>query len=278
MVTRRDDAFVELSVPEAYERFMGSQLFEPWARELVRRAAPRRGGSALDVATGPGTVARIMAHEIGDGGRCVASDISPAMLALASARPAAMGSAPIEYLECSATALACADESFELVVCQQGLQFIPDRLAALREIHRVLVRGGEVYVSTWAAEQPLGLFGPMADTMRESGMHEPYPRAFDGASYVIAAADLHALLTRAGFGDIEVATVGLDCIWRPATDAVCAVAGTPYGPLLASLPAEQHERVLRTLRERLGGRDETELAIRTTSNIARAKKDAAATA
>jgi SAM-dependent methyltransferase len=274
----RSHAFVELSVPEAYERFMSSQLFEPWARELVRRAAPRPGGSALDVATGPGTVARLIASEIGDAGSCVASDISPAMLALAAAKPAGTGSAPIEYLECSATALACADESFEVVLCQQGLQFMPDRLAAMREIHRVLVPGGVACVSTWAAERPLGLFGPMADAMRGSGIDEPYPHAFDGASYVIAASDLHTLLTTAGFGDIRIETVELDCIWHPASEAVAAIAGTPYGPLVASLPAEHRERVLGTLRDRLGGGGDGELVVRTASNIARATKATPATA
>src|SRR5665213_2083775 len=163
MAEERSRGFADASVPDAYDRYLTPHLFEPWARELVARAGLREGAAVLDVASGPGCVAWGAARVVGSAGRVVASDISPVMLAVAAARPAEPGSAPIEYVECAAASIAADDHSFDAVMCQQGLQFFPDRLAAVREIRRVARPSGVVVVSTWAAEHRLGLFGPIAD-------------------------------------------------------------------------------------------------------------------
>jgi len=268
----RSHAFVEGSVPEAYERFVMRQLFEPWARELLRRAAPSGDDVVLDVATGPGTVARVAAAHVGEAGRVVASDISAAMLAVAAAKPAEPGSAPIEYLECSADALDAAGESFQLALCQNGLQFFPDRLAALQEMHRVLKAGGVALVSTWAAEHPLGLFGPIADTLRESGILEPYPRAFESQSYAVGIAELRDLFQAAGFRDVTIETVEMDCVWETTSDALATVSGTPFGPLVAALPVAEQQRIRARLLERLGGPAEGEVTVKTASNLVRGLK------
>jgi ubiquinone/menaquinone biosynthesis C-methylase UbiE len=88
----------------------------------------------------------------------VASDISAPMLALAAARPVDPEWAPIEYLECSASAIDAEDDSFDVVFCQHGLQFFADREAAAREMRRVATRDGVALVSTWAAERALTIF------------------------------------------------------------------------------------------------------------------------
>ena len=251
---------------------MAGQLFEPWAREIVRVACPRRGASALDVASGSGVVARLVAAEVGEQGRVVASDISTAMLAVAASKPAKPGSARVEYVECSASALACVDDSFQLVLCQHGLQFFADRAGALRELHRVLEPAGVAVVSTWAAERPLGLFGPMCETLAEAGIDAPYARAFDPDSYRLSLEELHGLMLEAGFSDVAVDTVELDCVWESANDALAAISGTPYGPLIAALPRTKREAVLGTLQQRLGVAAHGEVILATASNIARGVK------
>jgi len=115
---------------------MLGQLFEPWAAHLITRAGLKPGCSVLDVASGLGPVARLAAEAAGPGGRVVASDISGAMLAVASARPHGSGWAAIEYLQCPASAIAAEDDSFDVVLCQHGLQFFPDRAAAAAEMQR----------------------------------------------------------------------------------------------------------------------------------------------
>lgn len=271
MDSPQSQSFAHASVPEGYERFMLRQLFEPWAREMVKRAGLRRGWSVLDVASGLGPVARLAAAAVGPSGRVVASDISAPMLALAAGRPGSADDAAIEFLQCPASAIDAADDSFDAVLCQHGLQFFADRAAAVQEMRRVARPGGIVVVSTWAAERPLGLFGPMNETLQELGMTEPYPGAFDPDSYRLGRAELEDLLRTSGWRDVRVETVELDARWDSTGAAANTVLGTPFAPLVAALPGDEQERVRRRLIIKLGESDHG-VTVRTASNIARGRK------
>jgi ubiquinone/menaquinone biosynthesis C-methylase UbiE len=272
MSEARSRSFVASSVPEAYERYTVPQLFEPWAGELLRVADPATGASVLDIASGPGTVARLAAARVGENGRVLASDISASMLQIAAARKPEPGSAPLSILACSALDLDVADESFQFVLCQQGLQFFPDRPSALREMHRALEPDGVVALATWASERPLGLFGPMTEAMRESGLAEPFPRAFDPTSYTLPASEMQALVETSGFRDVRVETVELDCIWKTGTEALASVSGTVFGPALALLSSDEQDTAMAIFLERLAANRDDELTIRTASNIVRGVK------
>jgi ubiquinone/menaquinone biosynthesis C-methylase UbiE len=266
----RSQSFAQVSVPEGYERFMLRQLFEPWAAVLVARAGIGPGSRVLDVASGLGPVARLAAEAAGPGGRVVATDISPAMLALAAARPADPRWAPIEHLQCPAAAIAAEDDSFDAVLCQHGLQFFPDRAEAAAEMRRVARPGGIVVVSTWAAERPLGLFGPINETLRESGLAEPFPRAFDPDSYRVSVTDLQELLQMTGLREVRAQTAGLDARWPAAEAATATLLGTPFGPLVSALPADTQERIRALLASKLPGPagSSSSITVRTASNIA----------
>jgi ubiquinone/menaquinone biosynthesis C-methylase UbiE len=223
----------------------------------------------LDVATGPGAVARLAASAIGPHGRVVASDISAAMLAVAASKPVDSAWAPIEYLECSATAIDASDSSFDAVLCQQGLQFFPDRSGAVQEMCRVTRREGIVLISTWASERPLGLIGPMTEVLKEVGMDEPYPQAFDAQSYSLSAAELRRLLLEANLREAIVETVELDAVWHNEGDAVATLMGTPYAPGVKALPADVQQRIRELLAARLGHAHDGTVTVRTTSHIGR---------
>lgn len=268
METSRSQGFTQASVPEGYERFMLRQLFEPWARKLVRHAQLQPGWSVLDVASGLGPVARVAAAAVGPAGRVVASDISEPMLALAAARTVPPGSAPIEYRHGPAAAIAAPDSSFDAVLCQHGLQFFADRAAALREMHRVTRPDGVVVLSTWAAEYPLGLFGPMSETLQELGVEEPFPRAFDPDSYRMGVAELTELLQAAGWREIQVQATELDARWDSTEAAVGTLLGTPYGPVVSALPGDDQDQVRNRLITKLGA-SAGPVTVRTVSNIAR---------
>lgn len=267
MSESRSGLFVADSVPAAYDRHLRPQVFVPWARELLSRMPPG-ATRAIDVACGPGTVAHLLAQRLGAGGSVVATDASPAMLAVAASHPPAPGSAPIAYRECPAEALDAADAGVDVATCQQGIQFFPDRAAAARELRRVLAPGGAALVAVWAAERPLGLFGAIGETLRDHGLDEPYPRAFDPASYALAADELEGLLAGAGLRDVRVDTVELECRWPTADAAVATIAGTPFGPLVATLPPGERDAIAAALLERLGASGAGPVAVATTSHIA----------
>src|ERR1700687_3220790 len=86
------------SIAGTYDEIYVPRIFIPWARLLLARAALRPGEAVLDIATGPGTVARLAAAQVGRKGRVVGADFSEAMIAIAKAKPPSAGAAPIEYL------------------------------------------------------------------------------------------------------------------------------------------------------------------------------------
>ena len=130
---------------ETYERYFVPAMFRPWADILLRHADPRARERLLDVACGTGIVARQAAPLVGSDGWVAALDMNPAMLAVARALSAPSGAA-IQWQEGNATALPFPDGSFDVVVCQHGLQFFPDRAAAVREMYRVLTPDGRAVV------------------------------------------------------------------------------------------------------------------------------------
>src|SRR5438270_12516880 len=99
----RSFQYTSSSVPKAYDEFLVPRLFEPWAKLLLDEARLQPGESVLDIATGPGTVARLAAARLGARGRIVATDISEPMLDIAKRKSQPSTSAPIEYLQSPAT-------------------------------------------------------------------------------------------------------------------------------------------------------------------------------
>jgi ubiquinone/menaquinone biosynthesis C-methylase UbiE len=136
---------------ETYERALVPAVFAAWAPLVVELAAPRAGERVLDVACGTGVVARLVAERVGRTGEVVGLDLNAGMLAVAASIASNAGSAraPITWREASAMKMPFPDGAFDIVYCQLGLQFFPDRAAALREMHRVLVPGGRLGLMVW---------------------------------------------------------------------------------------------------------------------------------
>jgi ubiquinone/menaquinone biosynthesis C-methylase UbiE len=130
MAQKEDGWQLDASAPELYERYLVPSITRLWAADLVKRAAPKPGERVLDVACGTGIVARLAAAAMGTG-HVVGLDINEGMLAVARSRSAGLG-LYIEWHEASALDVPFPDSSFDLVLCQLGLQFFPDRTGATR--------------------------------------------------------------------------------------------------------------------------------------------------
>ena len=118
------------SGPESYERYQVPSTFEPLARMFVAHVPLQRGQHVLDVACGTGIVVRHVAPVVGATGHIVGVDLNPAMLEVAR-QNAPPGGTQIEWREGDAADLPYSDEAFDVVLCQQGLQFFPDSGSAL---------------------------------------------------------------------------------------------------------------------------------------------------
>jgi ubiquinone/menaquinone biosynthesis C-methylase UbiE len=90
------------------------------------------------------------------------------MLDVANSKPSSPGSAPLTYIESPAAPLRVESAAFDFVVCQQGLQFFPDRLAALSEMRRALKPGGQLAIATWSRIEDNALYAALHAALRET--------------------------------------------------------------------------------------------------------------
>jgi SAM-dependent methyltransferase len=128
----------------AYEELFVPALFREWAPRLIEGAKIGPGHRVLDVACGTGIVAREASQKVGKEGSVIGLDLNAGMLAVAAQR------APrVSWKMGSAESLPFEDGSFDAVCCQFGLMFFVDREAALKEMLRVLARGGHLAVAVW---------------------------------------------------------------------------------------------------------------------------------
>jgi len=222
-----------------YDEIMVPRLFEPWAELLLNELGPQSGQAVLDVACGPGTVARLAAQRVGPSGRVTGCDLSPAMLDLARSKSAPRSAAPIDYLQCSADSLDVPNAAFDLVTCQQGLQFFPDRPAALAEMQRALRPGGQLGVAVWCDIEDCPPFAALANALERvlgaetADAYRTGPWGFgDGAS-------LAQLVEECGFTDVRARRHDLPVIFE----------GGP-GQLLLTLQAASVAATLAQLPER----------------------------
>src|SRR5205823_7007864 len=239
------------SVPKAYDEFFVPRLFEPWAKLLLEAADLRRGESVLDVATGPGTVARLAAVRVGAEGRVVAIDIAQPMLDIAKAKAPPPGAAPIEYLNSPAAPLPAAAGAFDAVLCQQGLQFFPDRAAALREMRRVLKPGGRGAIAVWAELERNQIFASFHAALRDGA-----PAAL--AELIVApfswpsGAPLKSAAEDAGFRDVRLSTPALPMVLEGGVEqAVQSFAATPVSPGVAELAQDIQHALFARMRDEM---------------------------
>jgi ubiquinone/menaquinone biosynthesis C-methylase UbiE len=193
--------FVATTFTEIYERALVGPLFRPFAEQLVARLAPKPTDSIIDVACGTGIVARVAREQLGPQARIVGVDVAPAMLAVARTVDQT-----IDWRHGNANALPVdANDHFTVVTCHQGLQFMADKPAVVREMRRVLAPAGRVAIATWSSlEEIPGMRELNAVVERHVGRIVDTRHSFGDAHAV------KQLLVEAGFSDVEMGTFAHD--------------------------------------------------------------------
>ncbi|MDM0073201.1 methyltransferase domain-containing protein [Variovorax sp. J2P1-59] len=134
------------SIPELYDTCLVPLIFEPYAEDLAKRAATLRPSRVLETAAGTGVVTRALARALPAPVELLATDLNQPMLD----RAAAVGTQrPVTWQQADAMQLPFADASFDLVVCQFGVMFFPDKVHAFSEARRVLRPGGTLLFNVW---------------------------------------------------------------------------------------------------------------------------------
>jgi len=190
--------FAQLGFPEVYELALVPALFRPWAEDIVRLVDVGPSDAVLDVACGTGVVARLAKERAGPTGRVIGIDVNPAMVDVARNR------APdIDWRVGDAANLPVNENGgLTVVVCQQGLQFFPDRMAALAEMRRVLAPGGRLAVSTWRSDEEMPVLRALrAIAERHVGKVADRRHSFSDGD------ELRRILADAGLNDVQVTPV-----------------------------------------------------------------------
>ena len=142
----RNPGVDQRSPAQIYDDQFVPALFRPWSGVVADAACVRPGQRVLDVACGTGVLACTVAERVGPHGAVVGLDANPQMLAVARRKP--VGNC-VEWIDGRAESLPFPDTSFDAVLSQFGLMFFDDRVAALREMIRVLRPGGRLAVAVW---------------------------------------------------------------------------------------------------------------------------------
>ena len=221
---------LEGTAPELYERYLVPAVTLPWAQDLVERAGIAHGDHVLDVACGTGVVARVAAERVGGSGRVVGLDVNSGMLEVARAAAPAL-----EWVVSSASALPFDDGEFGVVVCQLGLQFFDDRVAALREMHRVLAENGRAAASVFTSIERNPAALALSDALdRHAGDAASLAKRSEHS--LADKEELHDLCAAAGFKSVRIETVRLTIRFQSVDEWVgVQLAATP----LAVLPQRE---------------------------------------
>jgi ubiquinone/menaquinone biosynthesis C-methylase UbiE len=240
------------SGPDNYERYQVPSVFEPLARIFLQRIPLRPGQRVLDVACGTGVVARQAAPLLGPMGLIVGVDLNSKMLDVARGHAPTDG-ALVEWLQGDAASLPFPDAAFDIVLCQQGLQFFPDKLRVLRDMHRVLKSAGYIGLCVWRALEHTPCHWAIAAALRRHVSAETAQRFQAPFSFGDPDA-LSSAMVAAGFLDVNIQ---VDVVTRrllpPKESVPGLLASTPIGPEIAALDEVTRDAIVDEVAVALSG-------------------------
>lgn len=209
-----------------YEEQKVPSIFAPLAHAMLDRISVAQDERILDVACGTGIVGRTVFDRFSPVARIAGIDLNEAMIEHARAITKDLRG-QLEWHVGDVGQLPFDDCDFTLVICQQGLQFFPDKEAALSEMARVSEPGGYLAMTIWAGASPF--FTAVARSLerhvsKEVALQSLGPFSYDGAR------DLPDMLKRAGYSDIEFEKITIDRVIRiPERDIPKEIMGNPIG-------------------------------------------------
>jgi ubiquinone/menaquinone biosynthesis C-methylase UbiE len=192
------------SIPAAYDRYLGPILFQPYAEDLAARLQVPNDSSILELACGTGILTRVLRTRLPSTVKLTATDLNEPMF------HNAMGkfekNEGVQWQRADASSLPFPDRTFDAVVCQFGLMFVPDKMLAAREAHRVLKPGGVFLFNVWDAMEQNAL-GQLTHRTIVSFFEKDPPTFYQVPFSYYNQEEIKRVLTEAGFREIKIDVV-----------------------------------------------------------------------
>ncbi len=214
------------SIPELYDRLLVPLIFEPFASDLAARIAKAAPQDVLETAAGTGALTAAMVSRLPATTRIVATDLNEPMLDHSSAKPSLHGR--VTWRQADAQALPFDNATFDLVTCQFGMMFPPNRVTAYSEALRVLRKRGLFLFNVWGHISDNHFADVVTDAVSALFTQDPpvflarTPHGYHDAARI--REDAYA----GGFRDISIDTVDFTSKAKSARDvAIAYCQGTP---------------------------------------------------
>jgi ubiquinone/menaquinone biosynthesis C-methylase UbiE len=214
------------SIPELYDRYLVPLIFESYASDLAGRIAAAGPRHVLETATGTGVLTRAMASRLPEHVRMVATDLNQPMLDRAAAQQST--DTRITWRQADALALPFEDQSFDVVACQFGAMFFPDKVQGYREARRVLKPGGGFLFNVWDKISENEFADVVTEALAAVFPHDP-PQFMARTPHGYYDADvIREQLAAAGFSNISVEPIDRTSkAPSPRHTAIAYCQGTP---------------------------------------------------
>ena len=219
---------------------------------LIAALAPEQGDVVLELAAGPGSMGLAASPLVGEGGRIIATDFSPAMVEVARRRADRLGVTNVEHVVMSADGLELEDGSVDGVVCRFGFMLMPDPAAAFAETRRVLRPGGRLAFAVWRGPEQNPWVSIGGRMLVERGIVPPPEPGAPGMFVLADDERLRGVVEGAGFAIERLEDVGADFRWDDVDDyvEVARDTGGQFGKAWDSASEEEQAAMKAELEQR----------------------------